>query len=132
MTVWFFGGWVFEPSDAVKRTPGQIGYNKGVSMGGDLTSAPEGKAPSFLVAALKDPYRGNLARIQIIKCWLGHTKRFTTLSGGGDRELDANGKLPSVGNTVDVATATFSNTIGSAELITVWSDPDFDPQQPAF
>ena len=66
ITVWFFGGWDFTPADADERRPGIVGYSKGVSMGGDLHTAPEGKAPSFLVAALKDPYSGNLDRIQII------------------------------------------------------------------
>ena len=70
MTVWFFGGWDFTAQDADERAPGRIGYRKGVSMGGDLSNAPDGKAATFHVAALKDPYSGNLDRIQIIKGWL--------------------------------------------------------------
>ncbi len=136
MTVWFFGGWDFEESDATARTPGQTGYAKGVSMGGDLPKAQEGKAASFLVAALRDPYRGNLDRIQIVKGWLdekGKTQeKVYDIAWSGDREPGADGKLPPVGNTVDVDKATFTNTIGAPELITVWKDPDFDPALRAF
>jgi hypothetical protein len=136
MTVWFFGGWDFDADDAKARTPGQIGYRKGVSMGGDLTGAPAGRAPSFLVAAMKDPYSGNLDRIQIVKGWLdaeGKThERVHDVVWSGERTPDAQGKLPAVGNTVDVERATWSNDIGAAELITVWTDPDFDPAQRAF
>ena len=136
MTVWFFGGWDFEAADARARTPGQIGYSKGVSMGGDLPEAPKGKEPTFLVAALKDPYNGNLDRIQIVKGWLDgkgktHEKVYDVI-WSGDRKPDTDGKLPAVGNTVDVANATWTNTIGATELITVWKDPDFDPKQRAF
>jgi hypothetical protein len=136
MTVWFFGGWDFDAADAKARTPGQIGYSKGVSMGGDLTRAPKGKAPSFLVAALKDAYSGNLDRIQIVKGWLDakgktHEKVFD-VAWSGDRKPGKDGKLPAVGNTVDVKNATWTNDIGAPELITVWKDPDFDPAQRAF
>jgi len=138
MTVWFFGGWGFEAGDAQARTPGQIGYAKGVSMGGDLSAAPDGKAPSFLVAALKDPYSGNLDRIQIVKGWLDdsgatHEKVYDVAWGDADRRSPgAAGRLPAVGSTVDVANATWTNTIGDPELITVWTDPDFDAEQSAF
>jgi hypothetical protein len=136
ITVWFFGGWDFEPADARARTPGLTGYEKGVSMGGDLRAAPDDKAPSFLVAALKDPYRGNLDRIQIVKGLLDkdgktHEKVYDVV-WSGDRQPGADGKLPPVGSTVDVTNATWTNTIGAAELITVWQDPDFDPAQRAF
>ena len=136
ITVRFFGGWDFETADASSRLPGDVGYSKGVPMGGDLTSAPAGKAPSFLVAALKDPYSGNLDRIQIVKGWMdsaGEThERVYDVVWSGNRRRGANGKLPAVGNTVDVENATWTNTIGAAELITVWEDPDFDPEQKAF
>jgi hypothetical protein len=136
MTVWFFGGWDFEEADAKQRTPGRIGYSKGVSMGGDLSAAPEGKAPSFLVASLRDPYSGNLDRIQIVKGWLdadGKTHETVyDVVWSGDRKPGEDGKLPPVGNTVDADNATWTNTIGAPELITVWSDPDFDATQPAF
>jgi hypothetical protein len=136
MTVWFFGGWNFDADDAAKRAPGLIGHSKGVSMGGDLSKAPKGKTPSFLVAALRDPYRGNLDRIQIVKGWLdskGNThEKVYDVVWSGDRKPNAKGKLPAVGNTVDVENATWTNTIGASELITAWKDPDFDPKQRAF
>lgn len=132
----FFGGWEFKEADASSRTPAEIGYAKGVPMGGDLENAPDGAAPSFLIAALKDPFSGNLDRIQIVKGWVdadGKThEKVHDVAWSGERTPDADGKLPPVGNTVDVATATFTNTIGAPELITVWSDPDFDPGQRAF
>jgi hypothetical protein len=135
MLVRFFGGWEFAEADAQSRLPGQIGYTKGVPMGGDLSSAPAGTAPSFLVAALKDPLSGNLDRIQIVKGWVDaagerHEKIYN-VAWSGDRSLAADGTLPSVGNTVDVANATWTNTIGAPELIAVWRDPDFDPDLPA-
>jgi hypothetical protein len=138
MTVWFFGGWDFEAGDGRARTPGLIGYSKGVSMGGDLSKAPAGKAPSFLVAAMKDPYSGNLDRIQVVKGWLDkdgktHETVYDVVWGDADiRKPGSGGKLPPVGNTVDIAKATWTNTIGDSELITVWRDPDFDPGQQAF
>ena len=135
MTVRFFGGWDFQAADANTRMPAEVGYKKGVPMGGDLTAAPTGKAPSFLVAALKDSYSGNLDRIQIVKGWLdkkGKThEKVYDVAWSGDRKPDAKGKLPAVGNTVDIANATWMNTIGSPELITVWTDPDFDPKERA-
>jgi hypothetical protein len=134
----FWGGWDFVASDAASRLPAEIGYTKGVAMGGDLPAAPPGKAPTFLVAALKDPYSGNLDRIQIIKGWLDakgqtHEKVYDVVWGDAERRRPGrDGKVPPVGSTVDVANATWSNTIGDPELITVWEDPDFDPTRPAF
>jgi hypothetical protein len=134
----FFGGWDFEPEDALNPLPAGVGYSKGVPMGGELGEAPSGKAPTFLVAALKDPYSGNLDRIQIIKGWLDkagktHEKVYNVAWGDADRRsLDAEGKLPAVGDTVDIENATWTNTIGDPELITVWTDPDFDPSMKAF
>ena len=136
MTVRFFGGWSFAKEDAMSRMPAGIGYEKGVPMGGDLYSAAAGKSPSFLVAAMKDPYSGNLDRIQIIKGWMDaegktHEKVYDVV-WSGDRKPGDDGKLPPVGNTVDVKNATWTNTIGAPELITVWKDPEFDPKQHAF
>jgi len=136
MIVRFFGGWDFEAKDADNRLPAQIGYSKGVPMGGDLQAAPAGKAPTFLVAALKDPVGANLDRYQIVKGWLDkdsnvHEKVYDVV-WSGDRKPGADGKLPSVGSTVDVANAAWTNTIGAPELIAVWTDPDFDPSQPSF
>lgn len=137
ITLRFFGGWEFAPEDAVSRTPANIGYGKGVPMGGDLMPAPEGaKAPNFLVAALKDPFSGNLDRIQIVKGWLAADgsmqEKIYDAVWSGDRKPGADGKLPPVGNTVDVKKASFTNTIGAPELITVWTDPEFDPALKAF
>ncbi len=104
-------------------------------MGGDLASAPAGKAPTFMVYALRDPIGANLDRIQIVKGWLDGKKlheKVYDVAWSGDREPGADGKLPPVGNTVDAATATWTNTIGAPELGVVWTDPDFDPKQRAF
>ena len=136
MIVRFFGGFDFEPKDARTRSPAIVGYTKGVPMGGDLSAAPAGKSLTFLVAALKDPIGANLDRIQIIKGWLGKDgkvqERVYDVVWSDDRKPDAKGKLPSVGNTVDVANGTWTNTIGDPELITVWKDPYFDPSLRAF
>ena len=136
MVVRFFGGYDFVPADAQSRNPAIAGYTKGVPMGGDLKSAPQGKSPTFLVAALKDPLGGNLDRIQIVKGWLDPTgkpqEKIYDVAWSGDRKPDASGKLPAVGSTVDVATATWKNTIGSPELIEVWKDPDFNRSARAF
>ena len=136
MAVRFFGGFDFVAADAGNRMPAQIGYAKGVPMGGDLSSAPPGKSPTFLVAALKDPIGANLDRYQIVKGWLDargkvHEKVYD-VAWSGNRKPGADGKVPLVGSTVDVANATWSNTIGAPELIAVWKDPDFDPAQRAF
>jgi hypothetical protein len=136
MMVRFFGGYDFTKRDSQLRDPGLIGYSKGVPMGGNLAEAPKGKAPTFLVAALKDPYSGNLDRIQIVKGWLDkkgktHEKVYDVV-WSGNRKPDNKGKLPPVGNTVDVKNATWTNTIGASELITVWEDPEFDRKQRAF
>jgi hypothetical protein len=134
MLVRFFGGWDFQQSDTSSRLPADLGYAKGIPMGGDLLGDPKGRPASFLVAALKDPISGNLDRIQIVKVWLeGKVRREKVydVAWSGDRTPGADGKLPPVGNTVDVANATWTNTIGSGELIAVWTDPDFDPEQPA-
>jgi hypothetical protein len=136
MTVRFFGGWEFDEDDVATRLPAAVGYAKGVPMGGDLRGAPAGRAPTFLVAAMKDSYSGNLDRIQIIKGWLdgdGKTQeQVYDVVWSGDRTPGADGKVPPVGNTVDVKRATWTNTIGSPELISTWTDPAFDPTQPAF
>ena len=136
MIVRFFGGWDFEAKDAQDRLPARIGYTKGVPMGGDLRDVPAGKSPTFLVAALKDPIGANLDRIQIIKGWLDakgevHEQIYDVV-WSGDRTPGADGKLPAIGDTVDVANATWTNTIGAPELITVWQDPEFDAAQRAF
>jgi hypothetical protein len=140
MIVRFFGGWDFAAADANNRMPAKVGYTKGVPMGGDLTlpmAAAKGKAPTFLVAALKDPFSGNLDRIQVIKGWLDKAgkvqERIYDVAVSGGRKIEADGRCKTpVGSTVDVANATWTNTIGQGELITVWKDPDFDPSQKSF
>jgi hypothetical protein len=137
MIVRFFGGWDFEPVDAHNRLPAAIGYGKGVPMGGDLSNPPKDKSPTFLVAALKDPIGANLDRIQIIKGWLdkdGKTQeRIYDVVVSDNRKIEADGRCKTpVGSTVDVESATWTNTIGDPELITVWQDPDFDAKRSAF
>jgi hypothetical protein len=136
MVVRFFGGWDFTAADAKTRLPGEIGYKKGVPMGGELKAAPAGKRPTFLVAALKDPMGANLDRYQVVKGWVDasgklHEKVYD-VAWGGNRKIGAGGKLAGVGTTVDLPNALYTNTIGAPELITVWTDPDFDPRQRAF
>jgi hypothetical protein len=136
MFVRFFGGWDFSEADMNSRQPAFAGYSKGVPMGGDLTAAPKGKAPTFMAIAVRDPIGANLDRVQIIKGWLDadgktHEKVYDVAWSDG-RKPGSNGKLPPVGNTVDVAAANWTNTIGAAELGAVWTDPDFDPAQKAF
>jgi uncharacterized protein DUF3604 len=137
MVVRFFGGWDFDENDAKTREPAAIGYAKGVPMGGDLPPlTDQAKAPSFMVYALKDVIGANLDRIQIVKGWVDgdgatHEKVYDVV-WSGHRKPDANGKLPPVGNTVDEASATWTNTIGRGEMGTIWTDPEFDPTQSAF
>ena len=137
LIVRFFGGWDFEPGDAANRMPAAIGYAKGVPMGGDLNDAPQGKSPTFLVGAMKDPIGANLDRIQIIKGWVdknGKTQdRIYDLAVSGGRKIDAQGRCKTpVGSTVDIENATWTNTIGAPELLTVWKDPEFDASLRAF
>ncbi len=137
IAVRFFGGWEYNEDDLRSRAPAFRGYEKGVPMGADLAKAPEGKkAPTFMVYALRDPIGANLDRIQIIKGWMdtkGEThEKVYDVSWSGDRKMDSKGKLPSVGNTVDLEAANWLNTIGSSELATVWTDPNFDASQNAF
>jgi hypothetical protein len=131
-----FGGFNFSPADAQARDIATIGYRRGVPMGGDLTAAPKGRAPGFLVQAVKDPLSGNLDRVQMIKGWTDaqgerHEKVFD-IAWSGARRAGADGRLPPVGSTVDAATAGYTNSIGATELAVVWKDPQFDPQQRAF
>ena len=135
MMVRFFGGWDFTDKDLNNREPAFAGYERGVPMGGDLPAAQAGKAPSFLVFALRDPIGGNLDRIQIIKGWYDGKKQHEKVydvAWSGDRKPGKDGKVPPVGNTVDAKTASWTNTIGASELGAVWTDPDFDPDQRAF
>jgi hypothetical protein len=133
-----FGGWDFEPGDDKSPNYVKIGYEKGVPMGGELARAEEGKSPVFLVAALRDPMGASLDRVQMIKGWRDragnlHEKVYDIAwSDAETRKLDAKGKVPPVGNTVNIAEATWTNTIGEQQLTTVWQDPDFSLNDQAF
>ncbi|MCE8537881.1 DUF3604 domain-containing protein [Ruegeria pomeroyi] len=134
MTVRVFAGWDFEGHEVHRPDFAATGYARGVPMGADLFAGPEGAAPTFMVRALRDPDGANLDRIQIVKGWLGNagepqTKVFD-VAWSGDREPDAEGKLPPVGSTVNGAD--FTNTIGAAALGGYWVDPEFDPGQRAY
>ena len=136
MTVRFFGGWDYNEDDLDSSGSVGIGYSKGVPMGGDLKEG-KGKAPNFMIQASKDPLSGNLDRVQVIKGWMdknGDThERVYDVAVSDGRKIGRNGvcKEP-VGNTVDLETATWSNSIGAGQLSAVWTDPDFDASQPAF
>ncbi len=116
--------------DAAATDLATTGYDKGVPMGGDLKTAAAGKVPTFLVAAMKDPEGGNLDRIQIIKGWVdakgARQEKVYDVVWSGDRKPGADGKVPAVGNTVDVPNATYTNTIGAPQLASFWKDPEFD------
>jgi hypothetical protein len=135
MKIRIFGGWKFNENSMKETDWVKNAYATGVPMGGDLPVMADGaKAPSFIVQAVKDPNSGNLDRIQVIKVSLKNGKYFEKIynaAWSGDRKLDANGKLPPVGNTVDVKNASYTNTIGAAELSGVWTDPDFDVSVPS-
>jgi hypothetical protein len=132
-----FGGWDFGPEDVARPDFAEQGYRRGVPMGGDLWNAPDGKAPAFMIRALRDPDGANLDRLQVIKGWLdddGKThERVYDVAVSDGRQIAADGRArESVGSTVDLATATFSNTIGEAMMAAHWVDPDFDRSQSAF
>jgi Protein of unknown function (DUF3604) len=135
MTVRLFGGWDFTAKDLAGDWV-KTGYARGVPMGGELKAG--NGAPSFIVSALKDPEGANLDRIQIVKGWVdaaGKTQEKiynVVWSSPETRALGADGKLPAVGDTVDVATASYKNSIGAPQLARVWSDPDYKTGQKAF
>jgi hypothetical protein len=135
MKVRFFGGFDLVAED-MQGDFVAAGYAKGVPMGGSLNRATDSKAPLFFVAASKDPNGANLDRVQVIKGWVGadgttHEKVFDVAWSDG-RTRGANGKLPAVGNTVNLETAEYTNTIGAPELSGVFRDAEFDPAQRAF
>ncbi|MDG2305033.1 MAG: DUF3604 domain-containing protein, partial [Candidatus Binatia bacterium] len=136
MAVRVFAGWDFDESDLASKDLADVGYARGVPMGGELTRQGDGGAPRFLIQALKDPKSGNLDRIQVIKGWLDEDgspqERIYDVAGAGERTRDAAGKLSLIGNTVDLTTARYTNDIGAADLTAAWEDPDFDGDQSAF
>ena len=131
----FFGSFDYAADDVNKSDFVKAAYAKGVPMGGDL-KAGTGKAPTFLLMAIKDPKSGNLDRMQIVKGWLDATgkqhEKIFDVAWSGDRKIGADGKLPPVGNTVDVKTAAYTNNIGAAQLSASWTDPEFKPGEQAF
>ena len=132
-----FAGWDFIPVDITTPDFAAKGYRNGVPMGGELRKAPKGKAPAFMVRALRDPDGANLDRVQIIKGWLdekGKTQeRIYDVAVSDGREISADGRARDpVGTTVNIEKAIFTNTIGDALLTAWWKDPDFDPKEPAF
>jgi len=137
MTVRVFGGWEFKAGDDKRSDYVDLGYDKGVPMGGELRDAEKGKSPSFIVAALADPIGANLDRVQMIKGWRDnegnlHEKVYDIAWSDHRKPDPKTGKLPPVGNTVNVPEATWANTIGDTQLSTVWQDPDFDGREQAF
>ncbi len=131
-----FAGQGFSMADVNSPRFGAIGYRKGVPMGGTLLPTGAGDAPQLAIVAVKDPDGANLDRIQVVKGWIDakgetHEKVFN-VAWSGKRSLKADGSLSDVGNTVDLKTARYANTIGAAELSTVWQDPEFNPDSAAF
>ncbi len=131
-----FAGWSFDQNASQEYDIAEIGYAAGVPMGGDLTAAPEGSSIELLIQATRDPLGANLDRVQVIKGWLdadgqSHEAIFN-VAWSDNRTIDQEGRLPPVGNSVDLQTGAVSDEIGSAELSTVWTDPSFDPAQKAF
>ena len=136
MTVRFFGGWDYQEKDAVSPDMAMLGYLKGVPMGGDLSNAPENMSPRFLIRAVRDPDGANLDRVQVIKGWHDSNGELfekvynVALSDG--RKENWRGIVKPVGNTVDISTASYTNSIGDPELSVVWQDPDFNKDELAF
>lgn len=136
ITVRFFGSWEFGANDVLRPDFARIGYAKGVPMGGDLSAAPPGASPKFMIRALRDPDGANLDRVQVIKGWRSgdgtlHEKIYNVALSDGRTE-GSDGKAPPVGNSVNVRDASYTNSIGAPELAVVWEDPDFDERELAF
>lgn len=136
IAVRLFGGFDFAATDVQRADFAEVGYAKGVPMGGQLTAAAKGKAPVLMIQAAKDPVGGNLDRVQVIKGWLDAKgavqEKIYNVAWSGKRKPGKDGKLPAVGNTVNVKEASWSNSIGAPALDAVWRDPDFDPALKAF
>ncbi|MDH4115435.1 MAG: DUF3604 domain-containing protein, partial [Burkholderiaceae bacterium] len=137
LVVRVFGGYDLAATDLQRSDFAEQGYRKGVPMGGDLKTAPAGKTPAFLIRAQRDADGANLDRIQVIKGWLDaagktHEKVYDVVWSGSRKPDAKTGKLPAVGNTVNVAEASYTNAIGAPFLECYWKDPSFDPKQRAF
>ena len=136
MRVRLFAGYGFAQEDLDRSDFAAHGYANGVPMGGDLAAPPEGQAPGFLIRALRDVDGANLDRVQMVKGWLTDDgtleEQVYDVVWSGERVAGADGKVPAVGNTVDIEAATYSNSIGAPFLQAFWSDPGFDPAERAF
>jgi hypothetical protein len=131
-----FAGWDFQVNEVERPDFARTGYARGVPMGGDLTNGPDGKAPSFMIRALRDPDNANLDRVQVIKGWLDaagktHERIYDVACSDGHKIVKRRCEKP-VGSTVNVANASYTNTIGDPFLTAHWVDPDFDPKQRTF
>jgi len=136
ITLRFFGGWDYASDDAVSPDIAAIGYRKGVPMGGDLTKGAKGRAPSFLIRAVKDPDGANLDRVQVIKGWRDkegalHEKIYD-VAWSDDRKGGRDGKLERIESTVNLTDASYRNSVGDPEFSVTWADPDFDPAEASF
>ena len=132
-----FAGWDFEPEEVDRPDFAKTGYERGVPMGGDLSKAPKGKAPAFMIRSLRDADGANIDRVQIVKGWMDESgkthERNYDVAVSDDRKIGKDGRCKTpVGNTVDVKEASYSNSIGDPMLFAYWKDPDFDAQQSAF
>ncbi|MCZ6718936.1 MAG: DUF3604 domain-containing protein, partial [Gammaproteobacteria bacterium] len=137
ITVRVFAGWDFAASEVRRPDFADRGYARGVPMGGDLSAAPEGAAPTFMIRAQRDPDGANLDRIQVIKGWLdknGDTReRIYDVAVSDGRKIGEDGRCTAaVGSTVDIARAAYANSIGDAMQTAYWVDSDFDPGERAF
>ncbi len=137
ITVRVFAGWDFGTEEVARPDFAMQGYKRGVPMGGDLANAPAGKSPTIMVRALRDPDGANLDRVQVIKGWLDSNgemhERVYDIAVSDGRAIGSDGRArESVGSTIDIADASYTNTIGDALLMAHWVDPDFDPGQRAF
>ena len=138
MNVRFFGGWRFGADALTKPDWVKVGYATGVPMGGDMPArTEEDGAPSFLISAMKDPMGANLDRVQVVKGWVAPDGRtmervFDVALSDGRQVSPVTNKAPALASTVNVADASYTNTVGAASLQTVWRDPEFDPLQPSF
>ncbi len=136
MLVRVFAGWDFTPEDMHRSDFAAHGYATGVPMGADLTTAPAGEAPSLVIRALRDPDGANLDRVQVVKGWLDANgeaqERVYDVACADNRAVRDRRCEREVGSTVDVATASYKNTIGDPLIFAHWTDPDFDRMAHAF
>lgn len=135
MKVRFFAGWDYKKADALRPDFAKHAYNMGVPMGSDITNGPKGKAPNFLIQTVKDPDGANLDRVQVIKGWVDedgerHEKIYDVACSDGRAIIDRRCETM-VGTTVDIADASYSNSIGDPQLTSYWSDPDFNSNHKA-